>query len=63
MKARNGAGAKGSDQADRGIETTGNRRTSMSTTSKPFHITKMQVYKAYKAGRLHESLDDKPEEC
>jgi RNA-directed DNA polymerase len=31
------------------LETTGNRRTPMRTTDKPFNITKKQVYKAYKA--------------
>jgi RNA-directed DNA polymerase len=31
------------------LETTGNRRTPMRTTDKPFNITKKQVYEAYKA--------------
>src|SRR5450759_94985 len=31
------------------VETTGDRRTSMPTTDKPFNIDKMQVYEAYKA--------------
>jgi group II intron reverse transcriptase/maturase len=31
------------------IETTGNRMMTMRTTDKPFNITKMQVYEAYKA--------------
>src|SRR4051812_22376353 len=31
------------------LETTGNRRTPMHTTDKPFNITKKQVYEAYKA--------------
>jgi RNA-directed DNA polymerase len=49
MKARNGAGAKGSGQVVVRIETTGNRRTLMRTTDKPFNIDKMQVYEAFKA--------------
>src|SRR6201997_5733136 len=49
MKARNGAGAKGSGQVVAFSETTGDRMTSMHATNKPFNIDKKLVYEAYKA--------------
>jgi RNA-directed DNA polymerase len=51
MKARNGAGAKGSDQTVGIDETTGDRMTATIPTSKPFQIDKKRVYEAYKAVR------------
>ena len=47
MKARNGAGAKGSDQVGVAVGATGNRRMSVTTPSKPFNIDKREVYEAY----------------
>ena len=51
MKARNGAGAKGSGQDSRIDGTTGDRMTTPITTTKPFQIDKRLVYEAYKAVR------------
>ena len=51
MKARNGAGAKGSGQTVGIDETTGDRMTATMPTDKPFQIDKKRVYEAYKAVR------------
>jgi len=51
MKARNGAGAKGSGQTVGIDETTGNRMKATMPADKPFQIDKKRVYEAYKAVR------------